>query len=146
MMTDIDVSKLTDKHRLVMRDYRGDGTHETGLYSDEEGYLRTTVAGIVIRCPHGRISEYAADHIVKVIDPPFEPRPGMVLTVPGQERDGENIRVAVRLPDAVARDLPWLASPDLTLLLGDDFGWMDDEEVAGFVADGKLVEAVGQGE
>ena len=144
MMTDIDVSKLTDKHRLVMKNYLGDGTHETGLCWDNDGDLRATVTGILIR----RKNRAAAfdDRIVKVIDPPFEPRPGMVLTVPGQERDGENLRVAVRLPDAVARDLPWLASPDLTLLLGDDFGWMDDKEVAGFVADGKLVEAVGQGE
>lgn len=143
-MTDIDVSKLTTRHRLVMRDVHGDGTHETGLYVDGNDYLCTVATGEIVRRPNGSPAAWAA-RIVRVIDPPFEPKPGMVLTTPEDRTKKNNPSVIVRLPDAIGGNRPWMVSYELSVV-EDWNAWFSDEAIASMVADGLLVEAVGSDE
>lgn len=139
-MSGINVSRLTDKHRLVIRNYYGDGTHETGLYADINGDLRVTSTGWVIRWADGDAGERSS-HIVRVIEPRFESKPGMVLTLPGLETETDNTYIAVRLPDKAGGPHPWLASYALAESLHtQQFPWYTDDEVADFVAEGLLVE------
>lgn len=141
----IDVSRLTDKHRLVMENAIGGGTYETGLYEDTSGALYEQAAGICIRYPNGEFAP-AVVRIVKVIAPPFVPKPGMVLTLPEYETDRDPGYVAVRLPDRIGGEDPWLASPPLAANFLKSFFWHTDADIAELVADGTLVEAVGSDE
>jgi hypothetical protein len=137
----IDVTKLTEKHRLVMRGLYDTGTYETGLFTDNENCLRTTATGLIIRWDDRTPSHYSS-LIAKVIDPPLIFKPGMVLVPPEFANRGNTVFIAERLPDKEGREKPWLVSPPLSevYLDGEYFYFYSDEQMAKFVADGILVE------
>lgn len=108
----IDVSRLTDKHRVVMRFPSAPREFECGLWVDPFGELETDSLS-VIRWRDGSEGP-SAQYVVRVIDPPFEPTPGMVVGDPGND-----IARAVYLPTRDGDRWPWL-------------GMVPDEEGLGY--------------
>ena len=97
------MSRLTDKHRVVMRFPSAPREFECGLWVDPFGELETDSLS-VIRWRDGSEGP-SAQYVVRVIEPPFEPTPGMVVGDPGND-----IARAVYLPTHEGDGLPWLGS------------------------------------
>ena len=108
----IDVSKLTDKHRVVMRYPSAPREYEVGLWVTASGDL-VTDAMDTLRHEDGNPGSGSV-RIVRVIEPPFEPTPGMVVGDPG-----DNMAYAVFLPSFDGDYRPWL-------------GMVPDEEGLGY--------------
>jgi len=130
-ITDDELATLTDRHRLVIRDYHGDGTHESGLYYTGIG-LCMTADGYLVRHENGALTSLA-DRIVQIIAPPFDPVPGMVVGLPGCHPEGDC--VAIR---GCQNEDPWLADKALVSHLDLRRSWQNDTEIADLIARGRL--------
>ena len=95
------MSKLTDRHRVVMRYPSAPREFECGLWVDPFGELETDSLS-VIRWRDGSEGP-SAQYVVRVIEPPFEPTPGMVVGDPG-----DDIARVVFLPTRKGDRWPWL--------------------------------------
>lgn len=132
-ITDKQLAALTDRHRLVIHDYRGDGTFETGLYAEPDGSLRIVATGGMVRSRTGERGYYA-NHAVRVVDPPFTPDPGTVVALASAHDTSHGS--AVRGSQRVIT--PWLLSPILRRELGENEWWVSDDFIEGKIADGLL--------
>ena len=122
----IDVSRLTDKHRVVMRFPSAPREFECGLWVDPFGELETDSLS-VIRWRDGSEGP-SAQYVVRVIDPPFEPTPGMVVGDPGND-----IARAVYLPTRDGDGLPWLG-----MIIGDEVDpdhWFSTDTIRSLIED-----------
>lgn len=104
----IDVSKLTERHRVVMKHQGPPREYEVGLWVTASGDL-VTDAMDTLRYEDGNPGSGSV-FIVRVIEPPFEPTPGMVVGDPGKDAAR-----AVYLPTREGDGLPWLG-----MIVGDE--------------------------
>lgn len=80
---EVEIPKLTDKHRIRYRRRDAPESVESGLYLDDYGYL-STMAGTTVRFTSGRASDLwrgEAPHFIleAVIQPAFTAYRGMLL-------------------------------------------------------------------
>lgn len=106
---EIDVSKLTDKHRLVLKNRENPDSKpfEVGLYLTDLGWLVGDM-GWPVRRSDGRQGDSFKEmfDILEVIEPPFEPKWGDVYGAP-TPTSGHR---AVYLPYGDKDTRPWLTS------------------------------------
>lgn len=80
-ITEQDIKALTPEHRIVWKEPEGPREVEMGLWLDN-GDLRTD-AGLVVRWKGGESEVYVRSRIVRIIEPAFVPRRGLVIGKPG---------------------------------------------------------------
>lgn len=97
----IDVSRLTDKHRVVMKHAGAPREYEVGLWVGPGGVLLTDALDTIRDV--GGTPGPDVDDIVRVIEPPFEPTPGTVVGDPS-----DDMGRAVYLPQFEGDRRPWL--------------------------------------
>lgn len=96
------IKALTPQHRIVWHEPPGQPV-ELGLYvEDEDGFLCTDV-GHLVRYQDGSVATLARSRIVKIIDPPFTPKRGMVIGHPNDTSDR-----LVFLDDVEGISVTWL--------------------------------------
>lgn len=108
----IDESKLTERHRVVMKHEGAPREYEVGLWVGPGGVLLTDALDNIRDA--GGTPGPDVDNIVRVIEPPFEPTPGMVVGDPD-----DDMACAVFLPSFDGGYRPWL-------------GMVPDEEGLGY--------------
>lgn len=123
----IDVSKLTERHRVVMKHEGAPREYEVGLWVGPGGVLLTDALDNIRDA--GGTPGPDVDNIVRVIEPPFEPTPGMVVGDPGNDaarvvylptREGDSwpwLGFVPRYPDA-----HWHTTADISSLI-ENHGW-----------------------
>lgn len=112
-ITEKDIKRLTPEHRVVWKEREAPREVELGLWEDRAGHLRTD-AGQLVRWADGEMFALALP-IVRIIEPAFVPRRGLVI--------GHPDNVLRRL--VCAGDDEWLGwAPEID----DGSRWFDDIE------------------
>lgn len=122
----IDESKLTERHRVVMKHEGAPREYEVGLWVGPGGVLLTDALDNIRDA--GGTPGPDVDNIVRVIEPPFEPTPGMVVGDPGND-----IARAVYLPTHDGDGLPWLG-----MIVGDEVDpdhWFSTDTIRSLIED-----------
>lgn len=118
----VDVRGLTPEHRVVWKFPGAPREVEMGLWEDRDGCLRTDV-GDYLRHASGDAVYLTHERIVRVIDPPFTPRVGMVIGRPS--RIGERLvrmRDATWLGSSSSSNACWFTDDEARILV-EDCGW-----------------------